>query len=257
MTAMDRMQSLRTYLYASGYWNQNQPFKYDFADPLGTSIQNKLLSTYLKNRQGNCISMPFLFVILADKLGLDVTVATAPLHVFTKFKEPQSGRWLNLETTNVAEIVEDSFFREKSPMTDMAINNGVYLKPLSKKEAVAVMAIVLSEHYANQQLWQQSIDVSKLILKHYPNYVYAMIKIGNAYSKLLQNKIQEVKAKGIVMPDEKAQMDQLFTQNLAWFDKAEALGWQPPSQASETQYLESIKKRVQHTSIPKINRNEG
>jgi hypothetical protein len=32
------MQSLRTYLYDSGYWNQNQPFKYDFDDSLGQKL---------------------------------------------------------------------------------------------------------------------------------------------------------------------------------------------------------------------------
>jgi regulator of sirC expression with transglutaminase-like and TPR domain len=195
MTAMDRMQSLRAYLYDTGYWNQNQPFKYDFNDPLGTNIQNKLLPTYLRTRKGNCISMPFLFVILADKLGLDVTVATAPLHVFVKFKEPQSGKWFNLEATDIAQSLDDNFYREKNPMTDTAINNGVYLKPLSKKESVAVMAMVLSEHYAQQKQWQNSINVAKLTLQHYPKYAYAMLKLGNAYRGLLQEKIKLFSAK--------------------------------------------------------------
>ena len=40
------------------------------------------------------------------------------------------------------------------------------------------MAVVLSEYYAQQQQWQRSIDVAKVILAHYPNYAYAMLKVG-------------------------------------------------------------------------------
>lgn len=244
MTAIDRMQSLRTYLYDSGYWNQNRPFQYDFADPYGTNIQNKLLPTYLNTRKGNCISMPFLFVILADKLGLEVTIATAPVHVFVKFKDPQSGKWFNLETTHIAEIVDDGFYRKKSPMSAKAIASGVYLQPLRKKEMVAVMTMVLAEHYAGQQRWQESIAVAELALQYYPNYAYAMLKVGNAYRGLLQAKIKQYKGQTEIPLAEKSRMDELYAQNRLWFEKAEAIGWQPVTAANNAEYLKSIKRHA-------------
>lgn len=246
-TAIDRLQSLRTYLYDTGYWNDNKPFRYDFDDPMGTRISNKLLPTYLKLRKGNCFSMPFLFVIMAQKLNLNTTISTAPLHVFAKYKDPDSGKWYSLETTNIAEFVDDKFYQRQNPMTKAAINNGVYLQPLSKKETVAVMAVVVSEYYAQQQQWQRSIDVANVILKHYPKYVYAMLKVGNAYSRLLQEKIRFARAKGTVTPIEKTAMDHLYAQNLAWFEKAEKLGWQPPPKSAETQYLNNVRKRTNST----------
>lgn len=36
----------------------------------------KLLSRYLDSRRGDCVSMPILFLILADRLGLDVSLST-------------------------------------------------------------------------------------------------------------------------------------------------------------------------------------
>ena len=71
--------TLRLYLYQAGPWNNNQAFLYDFNDPLGTKISNKLLPNYLASKRGNCITMPFLFIILGDKLGLKVAASTAPL----------------------------------------------------------------------------------------------------------------------------------------------------------------------------------
>jgi hypothetical protein len=192
--------------------------------------------------------MPFLFVILAKKMGLHATVATAPLHVFVKFRDPQTDKWLNVETTDIGQILDDSFYHEKSPMTETAINNGVYLQPLSKKESVAVMAVVLSEHYEQQKQWQNSIKVSKLILKYYPKYAYVMLKLGNAYRGLLQQQTKLITAKKAITSIEKNYLDNLYSQNKLWFTKAEELGWQPVSQQTNTKYMQSIKQLTNLTT---------
>jgi hypothetical protein len=45
-TAQQRLIALRTYIYKAGPWNGNNPFTYDFADPLGRKTSNQLLATY-------------------------------------------------------------------------------------------------------------------------------------------------------------------------------------------------------------------
>ena len=70
-----KLEALKTYLYTAGSWNGQRPYQYDFDDPLGRNISNKLLPTYMVSRKGNCVSMPFLFIILDQRLGLDVTAA--------------------------------------------------------------------------------------------------------------------------------------------------------------------------------------
>ncbi len=70
----DIIVDLQTYLYLSGPWNGQQPFKYDVNDPYGREIHNKLLSTHLSTRRGNCILMPLLFIALGQKLGLSFRV---------------------------------------------------------------------------------------------------------------------------------------------------------------------------------------
>ena len=244
-SSIERLQALRTYLYDTGYWNNHQAFSYDFDDPMGTNINNKLLSIYLKSKKGNCFSMPFLFVIMAQKLGLEATISTAPLHVFVKYKDPTTNQWIGLETTNTAEFADDNFYINQSPMTKAAITNGVYLQPLSKKETIAVMAIVLSEYYAQQQQWQRSIDIAQTVIKYYPKYAYAMLKVGNAYNMLLNEEIKLARAKGSLTPSKKIIMDLLYTQNIKWFKKAENLGWQPPPKSAEDQYLNNVRQRAQ------------
>jgi len=59
-----KLEALRRYLYDAGEWNEHRAYQYDLNDPLGHKLSNKLLPTYLATRKGNCVTMPFLFIIL-------------------------------------------------------------------------------------------------------------------------------------------------------------------------------------------------
>src|SRR6185295_18483907 len=107
-------------IYEVGAWNYGRAFGYDHADPFGRILANRLLFTYLRTRQGNCISMPTLFLIVADRMGLNVHLATAPLHMFVRYTDPQ-GADHNLETTSGGHEARDALYRQNFPMTDRAI----------------------------------------------------------------------------------------------------------------------------------------
>ena len=48
--SMEIMLAIKKYIYKSGAWNADQIYHYDFDDPLGTKIANKLLPNYLTNK---------------------------------------------------------------------------------------------------------------------------------------------------------------------------------------------------------------
>jgi regulator of sirC expression with transglutaminase-like and TPR domain len=101
-TNWQKLEALQAYIYQEGEWNKGKVFKYDLGgDPKGKDITNKLLPKYLAKRRGNCISMPILLVVLGQKIGLDITIASAPQHVFAKFRK-DDGSWVNIEATNDA-----------------------------------------------------------------------------------------------------------------------------------------------------------
>ena len=66
------LNAMQAYVYHAGPYNDQTVFSYDHSDPLGTDINNKLLTTYLDKRLGNCVSMPMLVLILGRKLGMEV-----------------------------------------------------------------------------------------------------------------------------------------------------------------------------------------
>lgn len=123
-----RAAALRAYLYDVGPWNKGRVFGYNFDHPSGTHIPDKLLANYLRTRRGNCVSMPFLYIAMAQKLGLTVGAAAAPAHLFAKLRDEQ-GTWHNIETTSGGYTRRDTLYQLDHPMSPEALANGIYMRP--------------------------------------------------------------------------------------------------------------------------------
>ena len=239
-SAWVRFQALKKYLYEAGSWNDGRKFQYDFDDPLGTKISNKLLPNYIRNRKGNCITMPLLFVILGDKIGLDVTVSTAPLHLFVRFMD-EDGQVYNLEATSGANVTRTAWYREQLNISEQAVNSGIYMQSLSRKETVAAMITVLAEYYYQRGEYEKAALVSEMTLKYYPKYVNAMLRLGSAYYRLMQKKYISLYLRpGDIPVAQRKDFSLLAQGNLYWFNKAESLGWRKPSPQEEARYLDQI-----------------
>lgn len=237
------LQALRAYLYEKGPWNGYQSFGYDFDDPLGRNIRNKLLLNYIASRKGNCVTMPLLFVILGQRLGLDVTVSTAPLHLFVKYTDPDTGVTYNLEATSGATPARDVWIRQQNPMTDKSIANGLYMQKLSKRETAAVMATVLAEYFAPKLEHEKVIALSDVVLAHYPKDVGSMLRKGSAYGRLANRDfMQKYPTPKLIPPDEYGYFNYLGDQNRLWFAKAESLGWREPTREQEANYLQTVSR---------------
>lgn len=244
-TSMHKLLALRTYLHDPGTWNRNRSFQYDLGDPLGTKIGNKLLTRYLTTKRGNCITMPILFAILGERLGLNVTLSHAPLHLFVKFTD-DAGKSYNLEITSGAKPTREAWYREQIPMSDQAIANGVYLRPLTKKESVVAMGTLLMDHALKQGEYQKAIAVSDTLLEYDPKLVYVMVKKATAYYYLMEKYFISKYPRPIDIPAEDREAFRYLDQmNAKWFAKAEALGWQQPDRDYEEKYLKTVKQHAQ------------
>lgn len=233
------LDALRYHVYKASPWNNNRPFRYDLDDPFGENISNKLLSTYLATRKGNCISMPMLFIILGQKLGIDVTAATAPNHVFVKYRD-DAGQWHNLEATSGAGFTRDVWMRQQFPMSDEALASGIYMRPLTKKETVVVMVGTLLELYDQQQMHQQRIALARLALEFDPRHVAAILHQHSATLRIYR---LLVKQRSDVNPVEsQVQALRLDVTLRALYEEAIALGWRPLDPAAEKRYRQSVQR---------------
>lgn len=220
-----KLKILRRFMHEPGPWNDYRPFTYDLADPLGKKSENRLLSNYLKTRRGNCVTMPMLAVILGRKLGLDMTLALAPFHVFVKLKDEAGQEW-NLEATSGLGYSRDAYCREKLPMTDLAVTEGTYLKAMNAGQVAALVASIVVEHHMQEGEPEQAIAAADVILKHAPGFAAMHIYRGSAYALILKRDIVPLLEATGALPDAfRIEANLLLAENQAAFERAEALGW--------------------------------
>ncbi|WP_207682013.1 tetratricopeptide repeat protein [Desulfonema magnum] len=90
---------------------------------------------------GECKTFSFLYLGIADALGLPVNMVLAPSHVFIRWRL-HPGRHVNWETTSGA-AVSDDFMRRSFDISENSIRSGVYLKNLSESESMATACYML------------------------------------------------------------------------------------------------------------------
>jgi len=132
-----KFKLLRDYLYRPSLLplSGRQPFVYNLEDD--RNPRSKLLSVYLSTHKGNCVSMPLLFVILGQKLGIPVTLTTAPGHLYVKFRG-DNGQWYGVETTSGGGWAEDDWQQKQFPtLTPQAIANAIYMQPLKSRRCTS------------------------------------------------------------------------------------------------------------------------
>lgn len=239
-SSSEKLDALRAFLYEPGAWNEHRPFRYDLDDPFGRIIGNKLLPTYVATRKGNCVSMPFLVIILGQKIGLDVTAATAPEHIFVKYRDEQ-GALYNLETTSGAGFTSDAWIQKQIAMSPEALANGIYLQPLTKKETVVLMATTLMEFHGQQGQQEDRIALANLALEYHPRSVEVIMQMHAAYGRMLEREFQgKYASPRHIPPEHRARFMELDHAAQLWLGKAEALGWRPPGETMDANYVRVV-----------------
>lgn len=223
-TGREKLEVLKRFIYVAGTWNGGRAFAYDHTDPLGKNPANRLLSHYIETRQGNCVTMPVLFMILGKRIGLHMTLAQAQLHVLVKYTDDTGAVW-NLEPTSGGGFTRDVWYRRTLPMSDEAIANGIYLRPLSDDESVALMATNIVEHFLKTGRPEDAIVVADILLRHNPRDAHLLAKRGSGFHLILKRDvIERYPHQSDLTPEIKAYGDELYAQNQAAFAAAESLG---------------------------------
>jgi hypothetical protein len=235
------MTALGEVIYSPGPWNDHRPFSYDLADPLGTKPQTKLISTYLRTRKGNCVSMPTLLVILGQKLGLDMTLSAAPQHEFARLRDT-NGRWINIEATDPASLPDDKYINELH-ISALSIQSGIYMRTTTPRETVALMISPLESDYAHTRTPGYLLGLSELARHLDPKNADGRVFEADAYFlELGRRYLVHHLTPEVLPPAQRADFIALYNTNDQLMKQVEAMGWHPPTDAENKAYLE----RVQH-----------
>ena len=232
----DRIQAAQRVLYQPGSWNDDQPFAYDHTDPTGTKIENKSLQTYLRTRRGNCVSMPILFAIVLEGLGVPVTLGQAPEHVFVIWAMEGGDQLVNLEATSGGNPARNEWYLQNSIITPEALQNGVYLRALPIPERNAVIAATYLEYLRTADRHEDVLRVADLLLEAHPDYAALLVFKSNALFDIMQRDFASKWPDANDVPlDQQPKLIRIMELSNGYADRAYALGYRqqppPPEQA--------------------------
>ena len=172
------------------------PLLYDFEDAWGREDYTKMfVSKLLMNGTGNCSSLPRLFLMVAEELGAEASLAFAPQHTYVKFQD-QFGEWHNVELTNQM-LTTDDHIMEYGWVKSEAVRSGIYMTPISKRELIAhsisELAMAHYKIFGNTSFTEKCTD---LTLQHSPNSITAHQINANYYTDLMKYVTSQYRAKG-------------------------------------------------------------
>jgi hypothetical protein len=173
--------------------------------------------------------MPILMMLIADRMGLDVSLSYAPRHILMKFTESETGRTYNVEATSGGGFSRDQWYQEKMHVTNEEIRNGVYLRKLTRKETAYALADLLGDRYTDLKVYGKALDFFKMALTQNPDSVHFMLSVGGAYAKIYAAEFYKYERVSDVPLKDRPRLYFLREQNQKYFQMAEARGWREKS----------------------------
>jgi hypothetical protein len=150
------------------------PYEYDFDDIGGQEDWSKMFVTKLmRTRKGQCRSMPLLYLILAEELGVKAWLSYSPSHTYIRLQDDKK-TWFNLELTN-GHYSASSWILSSGFIKSEALKNDLYMDTLSKKELIAGTLNELGKGYTKKFGYDRYVHLcAETTLKHHSNNIFAM-----------------------------------------------------------------------------------
>ncbi len=144
--------AIYTYITDTTYWKQNgeylphYPMTYQNIDPFGKeNWETTQITSLLKNNIGNCFSLAALYYIFSERLHTDAYLTTAPEHIYIQHKG-FDGNFYNIELTTHT-FPGSGTIKAYTYTTHAAVTNGIALRRLNEKQAVALCLVQLAKGY--------------------------------------------------------------------------------------------------------------
>lgn len=138
---VERTLAMREVLFREG------GFHYDHHPSARTNQQNYLLDGLLDTKKGMCVTMPLMYVAVAQRLDYPVHAVCVPDHMFVRYVHRDFPE-LNVETTSGGKYFTDADYIRRFGVNQTAIRAGSYMRPLSYREHLGQMITTNAFIYA-------------------------------------------------------------------------------------------------------------
>lgn len=166
----------------------NVPYTYDFNDCFAREMwTNMFVTKLLSTHKGNCHSLPFLYKIIAEELGVNVWLSFTPNHIYLRNWCKKTG-WYNTEMTN-ASFPNEGWLMASGYVSTASIVSGIYMDTLGLKESIVVCLNDLAKGYLrkiSRPDLEFVLTCCDLGLMYYPNYAELLLLKAETHLKLFK-----------------------------------------------------------------------
>ncbi len=155
--------------YAGKPVAKHLPYRYDFEDFWGRKdFSKQFVTKLLRTNSGQCHSLPLLYKLLADQLGVKTYLSMSPNHSFISVLDGR-GTLYRYETTN-GYFTTDAFYMSSGYIKAGALKQRTYLDTLTQRETLAAQLVDLAGGYENYYGYDEFVQkCAELALKYYPH----------------------------------------------------------------------------------------
>jgi CarboxypepD_reg-like domain len=236
------------------------PFRYDFDDVFGEKKwENMFVTKLLETKKGNCHSMPYLYKILCEELGVPCYLALAPNHIYIKHRSEKAGMY-NTELTS-ASFPIDAWLMASGYITLEAIQNGIYMDALDDKKCIALCVLDLAKGYDKKYSDNDGSFIIKccdLTLEYFPDCINALLFKAETKKKQFE---RLMKQRSIINPSVLRQQKDgkiLWEEMAGLYGKIHKLGYRTMPEKMYVDWLFSLKaerEKYSNKQVTEMNKN--
>jgi len=181
----DKIGALNTFIYRKGYWNDSITFDYDRDDLKGKNIDNYYINCYIARKKGNCLTMPMLYLILAERLDIPLYAVRAPNHFFVRYVPKNKPKDVsgNIEATSGGGNASNEMYIKDMQIPKKGIQTGMYLRTLTKKEYIASIMLFNVNQYIERKQFDKAQHYAEIAMQYDSTLVTARWYYGLVHYK--------------------------------------------------------------------------
>lgn len=248
-----KQMSLNEYFFRPYSGNNYHPYTYDFDDyseDVG-NFEGQFVCKVLKTHKGQCRSLPWMYKIIANEIGADVSLAPAPKHCYIMYKDEDNltpEDWINLELTT-HQMHPAFWIQQDFEICDSAILVGTYMTPLSDIETVACQLSDLALGYREKfhrydEFTFYCVDKA---LEFYPMNPNAWFIRGKSLERMIQDYIT---INGCVFDDYLSHLLLMMEETKFRFDKTYMTADTEEMRIRRSQQVIDAQKYTQENLLP-------
>lgn len=177
--------------------NGYKPYTYNYEDVDKDVInwENQFVSKVLKTHVGQCRSLPWMYKIISQEIGADVSIALAPRHYYIMYKDEDNftpENWINLELTS-GQMVPAFCIKDNFEISDSAVLVGTYMVPLNDVQTVACQLYELALGYCKKfgHYNEFTFQCASTALLYYPTSPIAWIIQCKSLEQMTEERLRK------------------------------------------------------------------